>query len=541
MRHAVEPQDNGKIALEGDDEMAGFSISRKNLYEEIWSLSATKVAEKYELSYTRLLRACRENQIPVPPPGYYTKLATGKSVGRIPLPGSETETIVIEASRERRAKVSAVNDESLSNQASEFMIDTYAEQTEEEDDQDKIPLVRYGDKERAEREELYQKIWERPVSEVAKEYHISDNALRKRCIRLNVPLPERGYWARLKAGKTVSKSDLPVLKLPKQHKPKTGDRHKLYFQSSVLRFFSKRDKEELLSYASVLRVGSTSSQMLDSVRQMEVKCREWSNLNSQGEYGNYYIPRRTETPFLADVVSPKSYSRVFHLIDALLRALLPYSGSMGYDHTLRVNGETVSFSITEDKDRVVHEITQAERLRVLEYEEARRNSHYASRPQIPKYDHPWSGRLKIVIQEMYVFQDCKAYVLEDRIGEIFVSLFEASFTIRLQRMQAEERQRAELEESRRKEQLKRRYSEEVDRTMALVNAAQDYSTACMIRAYIEAVRASGAGEADPDPDWLEWAAQKADWFDPTVAREDEWFGKRRHQDSPERKKLDRRW
>ena len=77
--------------------------------------------------------------------------------------------------------------------------------------------------------------------------------------------------------------------------------------------------------------------------------------------------------------------------------------------------------------------------------------------------------------------------------------------------------------------------------MALVNAAQDYSTACMIRAYIEAVRASGAGGTDPDPDWLEWAAQKADWFDPTVAREDEWFGKRRHQDSSERKKLDRRW
>ena len=161
--------------------------------------------------------------------------------------------------------------------------------------------------------------------------------------------------------------------------------------------------------------------------------------------------------------------------------------------TLRVNGETVSISISEEKDNVVHEITQAERMRMLEYEEARRKSQYASRPQIPKYDHPWSGRLKIVIQEKHVFEDCNAYVLEDRIGEILISLFEASHTVRLQRMQAEERRREELEESRRKEQIKRRYNEEVDRTMALVNAAQDYSTACMIRAYIEAVRASGAG------------------------------------------------
>ena len=35
--------------------MAGFSIRRDALYEEIWSLSATKVAEKYDLSYSRLL------------------------------------------------------------------------------------------------------------------------------------------------------------------------------------------------------------------------------------------------------------------------------------------------------------------------------------------------------------------------------------------------------------------------------------------------------------------------------------------------------
>ena len=61
-----------------DQKMAGFSIRRDALYEEIWSLSATKVAEKYDLSYARLLKACRENDIPIPPPGYYTKLSIGK-------------------------------------------------------------------------------------------------------------------------------------------------------------------------------------------------------------------------------------------------------------------------------------------------------------------------------------------------------------------------------------------------------------------------------------------------------------------------------
>ena len=38
--------------------------------------------------------------------------------------------------------------------------------------------------------------------------------------------------------------------------------------------------------------------------------------------------------------------------------------------------------------------------------------------------------------------------------------------------------------------------------------------------------------------WVEWAKAKADWFDPTIAREDESFGKREHGKDPSAKKLD---
>lgn len=65
------------------------------------------------------------------------------------------------------------------------------------------------ERKQAKREKLYNKVWEKPVTQVATEYGISDNALRKRCIRLNVPLPEKGYWAKVKAGKPVSKPELP--------------------------------------------------------------------------------------------------------------------------------------------------------------------------------------------------------------------------------------------------------------------------------------------------------------------------------------------
>lgn len=59
------------------------------------------------------------------------------------------------------------------------------------------------------REELYNMVWSKPVLQVAKDLNISDIALRKRCIRLNVPMPERGYWSKHSNGKPTEKPVLP--------------------------------------------------------------------------------------------------------------------------------------------------------------------------------------------------------------------------------------------------------------------------------------------------------------------------------------------
>lgn len=55
------------------------------------------------------------------------------------------------------------------------------------------------------RTELHKKIWTHPISTVAKEFGLSDNGLRKLCVRNEVPCPPRGFWAKLQAGKDVSR------------------------------------------------------------------------------------------------------------------------------------------------------------------------------------------------------------------------------------------------------------------------------------------------------------------------------------------------
>lgn len=58
------------------------------------------------------------------------------------------------------------------------------------------------------RSELYERVWSKPVTEVAAEFGISDVALAKRCRALNIPLPWRGYWAKVQAGKSPRRTPL---------------------------------------------------------------------------------------------------------------------------------------------------------------------------------------------------------------------------------------------------------------------------------------------------------------------------------------------
>ena len=62
---------------------------------------------------------------------------------------------------------------------------------------------------RLSREDLYELAWSKPISSLAQDFGISDVALAKRCRRLGIPIPGRGYWARVAAGQTPYRPVLP--------------------------------------------------------------------------------------------------------------------------------------------------------------------------------------------------------------------------------------------------------------------------------------------------------------------------------------------
>jgi hypothetical protein len=63
-----------------------------------------------------------------------------------------------------------------------------------------------------ERSKLYEEVWSEAVTVVAKRYGVSDVGLRKICLKLDVPIPPRGYWAQVTAGQRPKKEPLPASK-----------------------------------------------------------------------------------------------------------------------------------------------------------------------------------------------------------------------------------------------------------------------------------------------------------------------------------------
>ncbi len=60
------------------------------------------------------------------------------------------------------------------------------------------------------RKELYRRVWNKPLSAVAKDVGLSGSALAKICNRMLVPYPTRGYWVKVAAGQKPPREPLPA-------------------------------------------------------------------------------------------------------------------------------------------------------------------------------------------------------------------------------------------------------------------------------------------------------------------------------------------
>jgi hypothetical protein len=69
-------------------------------------------------------------------------------------------------------------------------------------------LHRSGTILRLNRQTLYERVWAEPVDSLAKSWGLSGRGLAKVCGRVDVPVPKRGYWARVRHGQQPRRTPL---------------------------------------------------------------------------------------------------------------------------------------------------------------------------------------------------------------------------------------------------------------------------------------------------------------------------------------------
>jgi len=221
------------------------------------------------------------------------------------------------------------------------------------------------------REELYGLVWAEPMTKVARRYGLSDRGLAKICVRMGVPVPGRGYWAKVQSGKVPRQEKLPKIKAGQQ--------------SWVVFDVSRQNLEEGEEYQLVTdeieyekqveNLVVVSEELIDPHPLVE---RTAKSLCGAGA-NDYGIVRPRAKRCLDVRIGKESIDRASRIMDALIKALDDRDIELVFDDEDRqsarmvVDGEILGLSLEEKTRRERYQPTLAEQ------KELEKNPYYRYR------------------------------------------------------------------------------------------------------------------------------------------------------------------
>lgn len=355
------------------------------------------------------------------------------------------------------------------------------------------------------RAKLLDEVWSEPVQAVAPRYGLSDVGLKKLCLRLQIPTPPRGYWAKVKAGKRVP----PRPKLCEY----TGHPGYLYRPAAQP---SVQDPVAEVVDSRLQRVLSFEKQPENQIVVPE-RIKVWHPVVTAARETlvRPIIDQRgmpqTRGNGLNISVSPALQSRALKVADTLLKAL-----------------EKRGYTVQQGKHRV--EILMFGHVLHLRLFEASLGSQYEPTAKElaaqakgewsywAKWQFAPSGRLQVLVNEGYggkiVDSDSRPVELQlnKLIGLMATRVVE--FLVRNERQAIEDAERQRVRDI--ALERKRRQDAEMQRLAMLEVDAQNWRRAQDIREYLNALeQIVERHELSMEQlELLRWGRAKADWIDP---------------------------
>lgn len=342
------------------------------------------------------------------------------------------------------------------------------------------------------RQELYDQVWEQPLLKLATKYGISAVALGNACRRLKIPVPGRGYWAKLAAGK-------PVKRLPLREFEDAPNVRRLKTTSTPKPTLDSADPE----LAQIAAVEAHPIPLKTEQHKLVASSEGRLRRARTDKYGIIELP--TDKPCVRIRVSKELLDRAFVLMSTILFALEEngFQANVSESATsVQIFGQDVKFSIVED----------------LRVKESRKEQGYRRMKTVNIYER--SGNLAFQIWE--IADGCRQRWADgktQRVGNMLPQCLGGLMMVaRAKRIWSEElaRRQAEWERERREREEFARLMQQLEKWM------EGWNRAKQIREFVAAVEKDCSAKAvpttadSPKGKWVAWALRQADRFDPLV-------------------------
>ncbi len=350
------------------------------------------------------------------------------------------------------------------------------------------------------RQELYEMVWKEPRSRIAKRFGIKNTTLKQTCERMHIPLPENGYWSKLKFGKPVV-----VVKLPDNY---DGD-NEVSIDSLIQEEKTPKSQQQKIIGEIENKLGLllSAQKRLTNPHPLIIKTKNKLESHNNSEFIRCTWEMNKSYGGVLNInAGKKQLLRALRIMDKIIKLLI----ARGHNVVLK---ENKTYAVIWNEQC---EIRLREKFRVSGSKDSWGDRQYE--------------RTGILTFEMDSFYYCVNSVtdsplipIENKISTIIAKL-ETWAKDKIEDEIASEKRRKEYEEKQRiKNEIKERKANELANFLDIFGQALRLNQANFMREYVKAVKADALknGEiSDEMKQWLEWANQKIAWYDPLINKQD---------------------
>lgn len=374
-----------------------------------------------------------------------------------------------------------------------------------------------------EREKLYDEVWNKPLSEVAAKFKVSDTTMRKHLKRLMIPIPPRGYWLKINNGETVQRDELPpVYGILKKYVRNYVIKYRTDIDSLTDAELSSKEELHLLRDETKKFIIEKCSNIeiahqLRNPHQLILKHKEETSNRAKRDKKLKKVQKNSSQTsmvieneaILPIHVSQSNLNRAYRLLDIIIKNLEEVEGTVRVE--AKDNRDTAyffimytifQFELNEKGSKLILEISANDWM-------------------------SFNNKRKVNLE----YKDMAELPLEKQVGKIIYQIFVIANNFFADYKMEERREQREQEERERQRRLEQMRKGELEEIKQLSQAVADWDKARKIREFVNDMELkvqeiSDTSKKEKLLKWIKWARDKADWIDPLVEKHDDLLGKK---------------